>query len=146
MSYYEIFVVSMLTLTLPVSFCCCFIIWSYLSHKPLGMQTLLDTMIKELALSKCAYLTVSTLSIIIVSFLTPLNHYVALGISLTVMFLSLQHSIQILLTMLTRLVSIFYAPHLADLDEDRFVTFCTIDTGCPITNGSLFQSSKAHSL
>ena len=90
------------------------IIWKYLSKKALGMQTLLDFLIKDLIVLSYATLFVSTISTLGIG--TPYHGYTAWSIICTLMLMADAMFIQNLCVLLTRYVYIFHPSLVASVD------------------------------
>ena len=95
------------------------IIWSYLSHKPLGMQTLYDRMIKDLILAQIFAMVTTTASN--VNF-PVMQHYIAITIILVNFLGGVTFFLQLFWTILVRYLSIFHPIVINGNDEKEVLS------------------------
>ena len=109
------------------------IVLKYFKQKALGMQTILDDMIKDkiyLSLLSCTFAYVMDVTL---EYAIPLNHYVAVPIFLCHQIIIISELWQLIVIAIIRYLSVFYHPLLNMIDESllkrttrTFVVFMSI--------------------
>ena len=109
------------------------IVLKYFKQKALGMQTILDDMIKDkiyLSLLSCMFAYVMDVTL---EYAIPLNHYVAVPIFLCHQIIIISELWQLIVIAIIRYLSVFYHPLLNMIDESflkrttrTFVVFMSI--------------------
>ena len=96
----EIFLHSLRTIVVIIFFVICYLVWKYLNKKALGMQTILDLMVKDLIQFHILVFFFSWL--VYVKFQDSYNHYLALLTIMIAHFITFVCFWQILVTMIIR--------------------------------------------
>ena len=105
-----------------------YLIWNYLNKKALGMQTILDQMVKDIIIINGMTFISSSLTMIkIVK--TPYNHYVAITLLMFRYFFVLAVFWQIFVTVVIRYLSVFYHSILNSVDEVKIIKISRLFVG-----------------
>ena len=97
-----------------------YLIWNYLNKKALGMQTILDQMIKDITVILSMNIISGSFVLIKISE-KPYDHYIALAICMSRNFFVLAMGWQIFVTGIIRYLSVFYHSLLNNVDEIKII-------------------------
>ena len=115
-----------------------YLIWKYLNKKALGMQTILDQMIKDIIqVMLIAFIPTVLASIKIVE--KPYNHYIAIAIGMSRYFVVLSLGWQFFVTMVIRYLSVFNQSVLNIVDEVNVIRTTRLFVGIMSLISTLFS-------
>ena len=117
MSNETIFLYTVLAIFGIIGMIVAYLILKYLNQKPLGMQTIYDQMIKDQTYLTLSLWTVHTITLTSIEFMEPINHIIALALSLLNLMLLLAKIWQFSMILVIRYFSVFYQNIMNSLDE-----------------------------
>ena len=107
--------------------CVAYLVVTYLNKKALGMQTMVDQMVKDIIYLSVFFEIIHCI-IIIVQLTRPLSHYMAVLFTLVILFLRLSGLCQLSMIFLVRYLYVFHYANLNMVDEKlmKRITRCSV--------------------
>ena len=108
--------------------CVAYLVVTYLNKKALGMQTMVDQMVKDIIYLSVFFEIIHCIIILIVQLTRPLSHYMAVLFTLVILFLRLSGLCQLSMIFLVRYLYVFHYANLNMVDEKlmKRITRCSV--------------------
>ena len=144
MKFEKIFLFFMKAIITIVAFIIFIFVWKYLNKKSLGMQTLIDYMIKDYIIICTILMTVSWFLHIEIKLGHSLEYVLALFVIMFNYFWLLVIFWQIFATMIIRYLTIFYQPLLNNYEDNHVRIVTRIFIGKPDSSISILEKSNKY--
>ena len=116
------------------------LIWKYLKNKPLGMQTLLDSMIRDCILIVAPNLITSNL--VFIKFQEEYSHETAIILIKTNQFVMMAWFLQVFATVTIRYLSIFHQEILNEIKDSTIVRVSSVSKSTLHIDFAMNRTSK----
>ena len=144
MKFEKIFLFFMKAIITIVAFIIFIFVWKYLNKKSLGMQTLIDYMIKDYIIICTILMTVSWFLHIEIKLGHSLEYVLALFVIMFNYFWLLVIFWQIFATMIIRYLTIFYQPLLNNYEDNHVRIVTRIFIGKPDSSIRILEKSNKY--
>ena len=113
------FILIVCIIILIIAYPCYFVIWKYLSSKPI--ETLLDLLMKELIMTVTTLLAYNTLAQIIIPNLQKYQHEIAVGSGFTLTWIRTYVILSILIIILLKQIMIYKIGFLDEIPDNKII-------------------------